>query len=98
MIIVWGTKWTISTLEEDFFICPVCNSNQGYELKQARKYFTFFWIPIFPLGKEHMYIECCSCGSNFHTRLLYEEKSSQPEELINNELIKESDEPSEKEL
>lgn len=92
MIIVWGTKWTISVVEKDYFVCPVCRTNQEYELKRARKFFTFFWIPIIPLGKESFYIDCCYCGSSFNTKLLYDGEVGQDEELEDDELIEEENE------
>jgi len=61
MIIVWGTKGITKTLESGEFKCPICYVNGQYEYKEIRKYFTFFWIPIFSYGKHIDFVECQEC-------------------------------------
>ena len=35
--------------------------------KQYRQWFTFFFIPIFPMGGAKKFIQCSSCGAQFQT-------------------------------
>lgn len=37
---------------------------------QARRWFTFFWIPLIPLKIIGEYIECSSCQSTYEPRVL----------------------------
>ena len=47
-LIIFGTKGVTSTLSTGSFNCPGCSSQTHYDHKRVRKYFTLYWLPIFP--------------------------------------------------
>ncbi len=70
LFIVWGFKALYKTLGEGTFYCPQDGGDRAYRKRQARKWFTFFWIPIIPLGVLGEFIECTSCGSTYDEAVL----------------------------
>lgn len=65
MLIIWGSKGVEKTVGEGNIQCPVCNLVTAYELKVIQKYFTLFFIPLFPYGKKIEYLECQRCKVPF---------------------------------
>jgi hypothetical protein len=48
------------------FFCPRCNGDRTYELKGVRRWFTLFFIPIFPIsGNKSVHVHCTTCQGNF---------------------------------
>ena len=66
MILIWGTKGRVNTLKQGYFLCPLCNITCACELQEMRRWFTFFWLPIFPFGKRISYLECQECSTAFN--------------------------------
>lgn len=64
--IVWGRKGIVKVKSSGIFQCPLCNLQTSYELKEIRKYFTLFWIPLFPYGESIEYLECKRCKTSFN--------------------------------
>lgn len=71
MIFIWGSTGLSSTLSTGRFYCPRCDRpDVGYELKSTRRWFTFFFIPCFPISGHTRYVECRRCGQAFDERVL----------------------------
>lgn len=70
MILIWGTKGRTSAAGEGEFYCPDCNSRHAYTLQEVKRWFTFFFIPIFPMGKLGEYVECGACKATYNERVL----------------------------
>lgn len=70
MILVWGFKAISKTLSEGVFHCPREGGDRQYRHRSARKWFTFFWIPIIPLKELGDFVECSSCNSTFYPSVL----------------------------
>ncbi|MDH3730351.1 MAG: TerB family tellurite resistance protein [Acidimicrobiia bacterium] len=77
MIFVWGWKARYKTLGEGMFHCPHDGGDRAYRLRQARRWFTFFWIPIIPLKVLGEFIECTSCQSAYDEKVLTMPTSAQ---------------------
>lgn len=54
-----------SVLKIDTNLCPNCEKSAEYKLKRTSFYFTWFWIPLLPLGVFETYVECCNCRSRY---------------------------------
>lgn len=65
MLILFGTKSVGTTIKTGQFQCPRCQIERQYQLKENRKYFTLFFIPLIPLDKLHDTLECPFCKSAF---------------------------------
>lgn len=66
MFFIWGTKGVAESIEEGHLDCPMCKVITKYELKAIRRWFTFFWIPLIPLGTKGKYLECQNCFTAFN--------------------------------
>jgi hypothetical protein len=49
MIIYGYRNREIETGARDFY-CPKCETQRPYKFKKIERYFTLFFIPLFPLG------------------------------------------------
>lgn len=60
MFLIWGSKHRKNeegTLKHNCIICQ----NISLEVCSYRKWFTFFFIPIFPYSSKDYYVECLEC-------------------------------------
>lgn len=60
MFLIWGTKYIKSTERTLRCNCAIC-PNDSLEVCSYRKWFTFFFIPLFPYSKKDYYVECLDC-------------------------------------
>lgn len=76
MIIIWGSRVMDKTLGYSGirYQCSNCNNASQYRIFRRRKWFTLFWIPIFPFSSEY-YICCPIC--NFGQKISKEEAEKQ---------------------
>src|SRR5690606_15809172 len=44
------------------FFCPSCGGDRTGDRKSARRWFTFFWIPLIPLKVIGEFVQCQTCG------------------------------------
>ena len=65
MIIIFGTKVRYKTLAAGQFYCTQCKAKRDYELRQARNWFSMYFIPVIPLGQIGEFVTCLTCGANF---------------------------------
>ena len=70
MILIWGTRGRTATLSNGEFFCPDCNGRHSYALQEVKRWFTFFFIPIFPMGSLGEYVECGRCRATYNRRVL----------------------------
>lgn len=52
------------------FYCPKCEAQREYKHKKLVRYFTLFFIPLFPLGTLSEYVECSVCGRTYKPEIL----------------------------
>lgn len=82
MIIVWGFRVRFRTLSQGDFYCPRCDGDRHYHAREARRWFTLFWIPLIPLKVLGRVIECDDCSQQFDERVLTIPSSSQQAEAV----------------
>ena len=71
MIFIWGSTGLTKHISSGRFYCPRCDaSDSDYDLKSVRRWFTMYWIPIFPISGHERYVECKHCGQAFDERVL----------------------------
>jgi hypothetical protein len=80
--IIWGSTGMTSTAESGRFFCPRCDEDQtNYDLKAVRRWFTIYFIPIFPISGKEFYVECRGCRGTFDEEVLdYRPKT--PEDVM----------------
>ena len=52
------------------FYCPKCEAQRQYKHKKTVRYFTLFFVPLFPLGTLSEYVECGVCGRTYKPEIL----------------------------
>lgn len=81
--IIWGFRTRFKTLANGNFFCPRCGGDRDYQLRSARRWFTLYYIPLFPVaaaGNEH--VRCTTCSGTFAQAALNRPTSSQLSSLL----------------
>jgi zinc ribbon protein len=70
-MIIWGWRVRFGKLGEGVFFCPQCGGDRQYTLKQGRRWFTLFFIPLIPLDRVgEQFVECNTCKQGFRQSVL----------------------------
>jgi DNA-directed RNA polymerase subunit M/transcription elongation factor TFIIS len=69
-MIIWGSKVRHQKLSEGEFWCPKCQAQRLYYHKMAARYFTLYFIPLFPLQQLGEIVECQTCKVAYQTSVL----------------------------
>jgi transcription elongation factor Elf1 len=69
-VIIFGTRVRHKVIGEGKFFCPKCQTQRPYQHKRASRYFTLYFLPVFPMGKMGEFIECQMCGTAFEMSVL----------------------------
>lgn len=70
MLFIWGARTLLHVIGSGRFRCPSCDSDRRYDLVEQRRWFTFFWIPIFPFRTDEQIVRCGACSSLWDTAVL----------------------------
>jgi zinc ribbon protein len=65
MILIWGLRVRAKLLGSGMFCCPSCGVDRSYAHKQARRWFTAFFIPLIPLKVVGEYVQCETCKATY---------------------------------
>jgi hypothetical protein len=69
-MVIWGSRALTSTQATGTFACPECKVQIGYEKKRMRRFFTLYFIPLFPTETLGEWIECTRCRTNYKEAVL----------------------------
>jgi tellurite resistance protein len=83
-LIVWGFKVLFKVVGNGVFSCPNCGQDRNYERREARRWFTLFWIPIIPLKVIGSVVRCQYCGNDFRESVLQRPTAAQTTDLLQN--------------
>jgi hypothetical protein len=71
MILIWGFRARAKAVSTGEFFCTRCGADRSYVLQHVRRWFTFFFIPLFPVGKTlGEQVKCSTCGTCFRPEVL----------------------------
>ncbi len=70
MLLIFGWRSRAHKIGSGQFYCPREGGDRGFEHKEARRWFTLFFIPVIPLNRLGDYVECTSCRSTYYTTVL----------------------------
>ena len=71
MILIWGFRARAKAVSTGEFFCSHCGADRSYVLQQVRRWFTFFFIPLFPTGKVlGEQVKCSTCNTTFRPEVL----------------------------
>ena len=78
-MIIFGTRNVTSTDGEGTFHCPECRARKYYAHRKVRKFFTLYFMPIFPLEHLGEYVECLNCRGTYKTKVLEYDPDENPD-------------------
>ncbi len=68
--IVWGSRNRISSRGGSIdTVCPSCRNAAKIEGKVARRWFTLYFLPIFPMDKGQHFSQCKICKTQFRATI-----------------------------
>lgn len=65
MIFIWGSKGRVKTIGHGTFNCPNCRGQRQYEHKKIQRWFTLYFIPLFPTSTLGESITCSACNQSY---------------------------------
>lgn len=80
-MIIWGWRVRQKVIGTGMFYCPREGGDRKYEHKQARRWFTIFFIPLIPLKELGDFIECTSCENTYYADVLKGKTASEIEDI-----------------
>jgi hypothetical protein len=69
-MIIFGTRNRFKTIGTGQFFCPHCQGERNYEHKEAKKYFTLYFVPLIPMGDVGDFVECQTCHVTYKSEVL----------------------------
>lgn len=81
MFFIFGLTARNKTIGSGTFFCPREGGDRHYEHKQARRFFSLFFIPLIPMKELGEYIECDSCQNTYDPDVLKGKTSADIEDL-----------------
>jgi tellurite resistance protein len=70
VILIWGWRVRRKTLSAGIFYSPAAGRDGPYRLIEARRWFTFFWIPLIPLKRLGTFVECQQTKATYDPAIL----------------------------
>lgn len=64
-MIIYGTRGKEVVEHYGDLDCPVCRKQTPCAHKAIKRYFTLYFIPLFPVGTVSTWVECNQCGGQF---------------------------------
>ena len=61
MFILFGTKTKVERGGTSSEFCPYCNRRTTASILEESKWFTLFFIPVFPYSEKY-FVQCNVCG------------------------------------
>ena len=67
MFIIWGTKVFRKVIGKSSYVneCQHCHNEVTYEISSVWRWFTIFWIPLFPISRKKYFLACPICGYGY---------------------------------
>jgi hypothetical protein len=69
-MIIWGSSTREIPVGGGECFCPRCSQRQPYTLIESKRYFTLYFIPLFPMYAQGRHVACNSCGGTFSLNVL----------------------------
>jgi tellurite resistance protein len=75
--LVWGFKGRAAETAVGRFYCPDCGDHRDYRKMKVKRWFTLYWIPLFPTKDLGDHVECKTCKATYNEAVLsFDPKSS----------------------
>lgn len=70
LFIIWGSKGRTRSVGRGEFFCPTCKHSTPYEQMKASRYFTLYFVPLFPMDTLGEWVKCSRCQGEYDSRIL----------------------------
>jgi hypothetical protein len=70
MLIIWGLRVVYHTITQGVFFCRNCGGDRNYRKRAGRRYVTLFFIPVVPLSRTSVHVQCVTCKTRYVTEVL----------------------------
>jgi hypothetical protein len=70
VIVLFGWKVRWKAVGGGTFHCPVEGQARSYELREGRRWFTLFFVPLIPLKVLGRHVRCQGCGTELDPSVL----------------------------
>lgn len=64
----WGNRHKV--VAEGSFQCPICRTRTNYTHYSQRRWFSVFFVPLFPLSQTQEFVGCHQCGNQLNLQSL----------------------------
>lgn len=81
-MIIWGFRARNKRLDGGHFHCPNEGGDRDYDLMEARRWFTLFFIPLLPLKVLGQFVACRSCDATYDPKILTMPTTAQMEDRL----------------
>ena len=82
MLIIFGLRVICRSIGQGTFHCQRCGGDREYRHRVGRRWFTMFFIPIFPLNKISEHVQCAICGTRYRMDVLAVPTAAQMQEAL----------------
>jgi uncharacterized tellurite resistance protein B-like protein len=82
VILIWSWRVRLKTLSRGVFYSPATGHDGPYRLVEARRWFTFFWIPLIPLKRLGTFVECEQTKTTYEPSILERPTNADFEEQL----------------
>jgi hypothetical protein len=69
-MIIWGSTGKEKTIASTQIYCPQCRNHAPASHVRVSRYFTLYFIPLFPTETLGEYVRCQQCQGQFNTNVL----------------------------
>jgi hypothetical protein len=69
-MIIWGWKAKQKEIASGSFYCPNCRQNMSYSHLRVSRYFTLYFMPLFPTATLGEAVRCQKCSGDFKLSVL----------------------------
>lgn len=69
-MIIWGWRARDKQVATGTFHCPNCHTRSAFSHQRVARYFTLYFIPLFPTSTLGEYVRCMRCASQYKTVVL----------------------------
>jgi hypothetical protein len=73
-VIIWGSKAKETKGKPGKFFCPGCLTETSYVPVKVSRYFTLYFVPLFPTETLAEHVRCGSCKGDFNKVVLSHSK------------------------
>ena len=69
-MIIWGSMGRETPVSTGRFHCPQCNGQESYDHVRIQRFFTLYFIPLFPMATLGEFVRCVGCKMAFKPEVL----------------------------